>query len=838
MRTKSSFPAAARAAVLQCLVLTGLLCFGAGNSRADHLFTCPGEDQRDFIDRGFYVPSYPGNSLDYARLRFSSATVGSYTVTLTVRSNTYNGAIIGTATETFDVSGTFPQDDYVWFSFPGPRIRKGSRVCFEMTLRSGPRGGSLYYRVGGCSEVIETDGTTPPLDTWRRNGVDLILWGEDTLIVDPGESIQAAINAASLGSTIYVNPGVYTEDLTLRSRVNVSGAGYRTTTLRGTGSGTVVTANQVSNAFFEGFTVTRSGKDSSDAGFRIIGGNLLVNNNAVVGNANGIQIWSESSAIIRNNLIQGNGNLADSVLNYGLICLHASPLIANNLVVSNLETAIYIGWTDSAGAQLINNTIVSNRSDGIWFYQASATAKNNIVVGNGYGLAASHGAVPDLTFNNVWGNGDNYNSQSGGSSVPGLGSLSSDPLFDITSIVPFSLAVASPCINAGDPAPIYNDRDGSRNDLGAYGGPTGLDTWLFSPLTSGFLFTSVGKIPASEITQAGVLAGLANVSTPVANALHLYQHKDAPFGGWVWLQGLFGMNDTGVQYYRIYAAKWNGATRPGLADFLPVTDALSKIKYTVSASGKVTSTLESVGPDSSGMYLRTDRADSGYWAHPDLKLILNTGRLEPGRWDFLCKAYNAARAEVSLPGNDLSRITLWVDNRPVTATIDSVRDRTGHIVTECGVLSLLTNREDLQFEISVNHAGGFLMNYTLQSWHGRNRYDGVIATDQYVGSHDGSRPEWSGVPNLIVHSAPAHAAGTLAPWATCAYQFYLEAWARTTDGFTHLYYAPFRDHYFLQLGPMIPTGCVADLDHDGDVDGADLVIFASQFGRTNCVTTP
>ncbi len=31
----------------------------------------------------------------------------------------------------------------------------------------------------------------------------------------------------------------------------------------------------------------------------------------------------------------------------------------------------------------------------------------------------------------------------------------------------------SQCINAGDPSENYNDVDGSRNDQGAYGGPSG-----------------------------------------------------------------------------------------------------------------------------------------------------------------------------------------------------------------------------------------------------------------------------------------------------------------------------------------------------------------------------
>ena len=33
------------------------------------------------------------------------------------------------------------------------------------------------------------------------------------------------------------------------------------------------------------------------------------------------------------------------------------------------------------------------------------------------------------------------------------------------------LLPGSPCINAGPPDPIYNDRDGTRNDMGYTGGP-------------------------------------------------------------------------------------------------------------------------------------------------------------------------------------------------------------------------------------------------------------------------------------------------------------------------------------------------------------------------------
>jgi hypothetical protein len=37
----------------------------------------------------------------------------------------------------------------------------------------------------------------------------------------------------------------------------------------------------------------------------------------------------------------------------------------------------------------------------------------------------------------------------------------------------FRLIFASPCRNAGNPAPEFNNTDGSSNDQGAYGGPYG-----------------------------------------------------------------------------------------------------------------------------------------------------------------------------------------------------------------------------------------------------------------------------------------------------------------------------------------------------------------------------
>jgi parallel beta-helix repeat protein len=654
------------------------------------------------------------------------------------------------------------------------------------------------------------------------------------LIVAPGETIQAAIDAALVGDTVFVDPGTYTENIRLRTGVDVVGSGYSSTTLRGLGNSNVVTAIGVSDARMEGFKITRSGTESH-AGVNIIGGSVQMNNNWIIGNQIGVRIMSGSSAIIRNNIVEGNGSAANAVLDYGILCLSSTPLIANNVVTSNTGAGLYFAWAASTGAQVINNTVVDNNDQGIWCYNgANITIKNNIFKGNSTGISASHGSLPLISFNDVWGNRWlNYDSQSGGVAAPGPGDISADPLFNTSSSPPFALALGSPCINAGDPNPIYSDLDGTRNDMGAFGGPSGLLGGIGSAVTSGFLFNNIGKIPTSEITPTGPSAGLANVTTPVANALHIYQYKDAPFGGNLWLHGLFGSTDNSVRYYRIYAAPWSGGTPPVLADFTQVTDPLSKIKYTIGPGGLVTATLENIGPDSNGMYLRTE---SGYWAHPDLKMIWNTLALPNGCYDLICKAYNVFLLEVPLPANSLSRITVHVNNQPVTATINAVRNQLGIDIPECGLVPLASNTENLQFDITASHPGGFLRDFTLDVLYGRNRYGGVIAADRYAGVHDTTPPVWAGVTAVVSNSAPAHASGALLPWTSCAYQFRLTAWARTTDGFNHLYYQQFNDHYSLNVGQLVPSACVADLDGDGDVDGADLAIFAAQFGRTDCIT--
>ena len=56
-------------------------------------------------------------------------------------------------------------------------------------------------------------------------------------------------------------------------------------------------------------------------------------------------------------------------------------------------------------------------------------------------------------------------------SVSGTGNITTDPFFRDPSVDDFTLLSTSQCIDAGDPDESYNDPDGTRNDMGASGGP-------------------------------------------------------------------------------------------------------------------------------------------------------------------------------------------------------------------------------------------------------------------------------------------------------------------------------------------------------------------------------
>lgn len=818
--------------LLECCTLMGAIALGGTNVSGATLVSCEEGVSGDLIRRGFYIPEYPGHSLGTVTLYFSAAEVGDYTLSLSVRRGSYDGPMIGASSQTARLSDNMGEGGTpVTFDFGNAPVSTGETVTFELSQTGGPDV-SVFYGVPGFGgapgcPVIQTNGTDAPLDTERREGVKIQIRGNEVdLIVEGEESIQDAIDAASPGDTVRVEPGTYRETFSMRDGIHVIGAGMNQTIIEGTG-GAVVTANAISDARLEGFHIRAAGSgEPTTDGIQIQGGSLMVSGNKVTNTADGIRVVGGSSAVVQNNFVCDNGNAENDIVDYGIIVLRSTPLITNNRVCRN-EVGIYVAWPESAGARLINNTVVENESDGIWLYnEAHAVVKNNIVVGNSVGISTLDDAIPELSYNNVWNNRfRDYDEQQGGVATPGVGSISVDPLFEPAQPDQFYLMEGSPSIDAGDPLDIFNDPDGSRNDMGYLGGARGSAGSGSGSVASGFVFTAVGNIPVSEITQSGASRGLANVSADASSALSIPAYKDAPFGRKIWLKGLFGDFDDNVAYYRLFIAPVSGGSPPSPSDFEAMDDPLTKVRYFIDGSGRVTSRRINVGPDDGGFYQRTN---DGFWAHPDLKLVWDTRRFDNGVYQIRIEAFDAAKNPVALPANDQDEIFLWVDNSSVTAEIVEVRYLDAP-APECAILNLGSDSDNIAFVVTASHPNGFLHSFNLGVEYGSNRSAGSVVSQRYRDENDGSRPTWNGVIAQTFNSVDATG---LDPWTTCAYQFDLRAQARTTTGFSRIYRGQFDENLTLDLGGT-GGGLIGDLDGDGDVDGDDLAILASNFGAVD-----
>jgi len=651
------------------------------------------------------------------------------------------------------------------------------------------------------------------------------------LIVDPGESIQLAIDSAAYGDTVTVRAGEYNENITMRSGVNVAGEGNGASTITGLGTGCVVTLDHVFDSTLSGFMIRGS---SDSAGICINGGTPLISSNIVTGNLTGIEATNGSSAIICGNRINNNGDSGGIFIDHGIKVIDATPLISSN-IVSNNESGIFLQSSGSDAAQIINNTVSNNSNDGIWCEGCSPSVKNNISAFNATGISAGSGASPSTSYNNVFSNLSDFYTYLGGSAMPGPGSISSDPLFSLNSPDEYLLTTNSPCIDAGDPAALYNDSDGTRNDIGARGGPCSGALGIAAGATNGFTFTSVGLIPISKIDQAGHDTGLANVDPAAAGSLHIPAWKDAPFGGYMRLYGGF---DTGigsaVAWYTIEVGAWNGGTPPGGSDFRYIDFPLSKTFYTFNGTS-VSASIESIGPKSLGLglpfYERTRNNGAGVWSQENLMVVLNSIPLQNGKHDIRLTAYDGGLNLIPLAANP--KLTLEINNTRPVAEITAITRNDGTPVPECAVMNLSSDTENLKFTIDASHADGYLDDYTFSASVGTNRSAGIITSDRYsLNGHDTPGPLWSGlVPPQTFDTVDSMAANTLNNWETCAYQFRVVAWARTTNGFGRIYRDDFFANYAINLGTP-PMAGNPDLDGDGDVDGDDLNIFSAAYGQT------
>ncbi len=183
-----------------------------------------------------------------------------------------------------------------------------------------------------------------------------------------------------------------------------------------------------------------------------------IERNRVHGYWKGIGSFGTTHVVVRNNLVQ-------DMHGWGVIASGESTMeVINNTIVDNGNVGLAV-WNEEASGEFINNIITGNGGVEEWVAKRTGVWMND-----------SGDAI--FAYNDVWGNEVEdvcTGGYPGGADCTPVafdgidGNVSVDPGYVDEDV--FALSSTSAVIDAGDPDIL--DLDGSRSDMGAYGGPDG-----------------------------------------------------------------------------------------------------------------------------------------------------------------------------------------------------------------------------------------------------------------------------------------------------------------------------------------------------------------------------
>ncbi|EKD25737.1 MAG: hypothetical protein ACD_79C01532G0001, partial [uncultured bacterium] len=292
------------------------------------------------------------------------------------------------------------------------------------------------------------------------NFITLTSFGAVIRVPQAYAKIQLAIDAAQAGDIIAVAAGTYQEAVTLKDNVQLQGAGAGSTTIDGLGAGNVVTVPWNITSAVSGFTILNSVVNASSYGIYCNpNSNVAITDNVITSVGTGIMLAGHNNYPVLNNRICNNSR-------DGIILHVSTTLITNNFIYKNGWSGI-ISKNSPCKPKIYNNTLVENRRGIVYDFYATPEIENNIVVNS---ISEGVGDIRYATgiiypYNDVFNNGTNYSRCSAGT-----GAISADPLFTNAATYDYTLQAGSTCINAGNPSSAFSDANGSRNDMGAYGG--------------------------------------------------------------------------------------------------------------------------------------------------------------------------------------------------------------------------------------------------------------------------------------------------------------------------------------------------------------------------------
>jgi hypothetical protein len=195
----------------------------------------------------------------------------------------------------------------------------------------------------------------------------------------------------------------------------------------------------------------------------ITGGTGEVTGNSILGRGgrlNGVTL-TNSNVVIRNNYIadfreDAGGSVLES--DNGIVVVSGTAKVTNNLIRNLGNASVNYGKTAVGISIYVKGTVSTEITGNIIQDCVNGCAAG---VGGPYSVFAPQAGVI-ATYNNL------RNGYAGG--VVPANCINTDPLFVNPAIGNYTLRADSPCRDTGPTDPQYNDLDGSRNDMGMYGG--------------------------------------------------------------------------------------------------------------------------------------------------------------------------------------------------------------------------------------------------------------------------------------------------------------------------------------------------------------------------------
>ncbi len=361
--------------------------------------------------------------------------------------------------------------------------------------------------------VSKTGSSTPPYTSWQT----------------AADSIQKCINICDTGDTVVVANGVYKETLLIETEITLLGSSMDSCIIDGTGldgppifgqTGITIRAEKfltIKNFHIKGrkwepltqvLSTRAYGGDCKNLnienaynGISVKAGNSNVANCFIKNISYAISTSSDTNIdtfYINNNLVINNKDNGEGVSNGfggyhfinnniflgihpscfdGIQLLDKKSVLKNNLI-ANYHDNNYDGAHYSQEAIIENNVFIqndhSNNYDNIEIVQGPGTKiRNNIIAYSDRMGILSNRDTFSVDYNLFWKNNEDVDSKI----ILGENNVFADPMFvkdtipNSTSNYDFHLQAYSPAIDAGDPSIL--DKDGSRSDIGMYGGPGG-----------------------------------------------------------------------------------------------------------------------------------------------------------------------------------------------------------------------------------------------------------------------------------------------------------------------------------------------------------------------------